>query len=1193
MNYEDQINIRTSVSQNYSSFLIDTQADISVIKLTSIENTSNIDSSNTINIKGITSDTISSLGTTTIELFIENKPISHEVHVVPAEFNIDADGILGKDFLNTFHCAINFQDQTLTINFDKEPTILNLNQSHSNIHVPPRSESIRQFQINFNKPCVIDNQEIAPGVFVPRTIINPSEAYIRILNTTEKAQKIPNNTLRFEPLDNFVIYNIDKVNPDKDRIEKLNKIFSNKIPTAFRENLIPLIHEFSDIFALPTDKMTTVNFYEQNLKLSDSNPVYIKNYRTPYTHKTEINNQINKLLDSDLIEPCSSNYNSPLILVPKKSTDGNPKWRMCVDYRAINKKLAADTYPLSRIDDVLDGLGKAQHFTVLDLYNGFHQVPLTPESRDITAFSSDQGSFRWKVLPFGLNISPNSFSRMMALAFSGLPPEKLFIYMDDLIVIGRSEKNHLNNLRDAFTVCRNKNLKINPEKCQFFRPEVLFLGHICSNQGIKPDPTKFSCIKNYPVPHDADAVRRFVALANFYRKFVPNFALLSIPLNALTRKNTVFKWSTKCQDSFEKLKTALISPNILAYPDYSSQFVLTVDASKLGCGAVLSQGDRPIAFASKAFSKAESNKATIEQELLAIHWSIKHFKHYLIGVEFQVQSDHKPLIYLYNLKDPTSKLTRLRLELAEFNFTINHIPGKDNVVADALSRIHIRDIIKASEDAASILALTRSMTNKQQIASNITKSKNDKPQVNPRIYEASTSFIRKKVPLITSQRISQNKYNIQLRKSKTILVQLQANHSDNATVFIKEILAKLDQIAFRHPFNLLRIQTNDPIFKLCAKETIKQIGNQTLKHVSIILVDPPKFVHDIQERKDLILLNHDNHAFGGHSGKRRLHAKLRQKYFWPRMTRDIAQHVNACHECQVNKVRKHTKIPMGITDSPSKPFETLSIDTIGPLPRTEKQSVYAVTAICNLTKYLICIPVENKEAETIAKAIVENIFLIHGPCSTILTDLGTEYCNRIFSEVLKLLEITHTNSTAYHPQTLGGIERSHRTLNEYLRSYLPTNKHEWDEYIKYFTYCYNTTPSSTFDCKFSPFELLFGRQPNIPDILNSTKIDPLYNFNDYVNELKYKIQFSNKIAREMLDKSKHNNKKIYDEKLNHTNFKINDIVLAIGNNHKLQPVYDGPFIILEIDNFNVKIKNLKNNKTKVLHKNKIIKYVRN
>lgn len=180
---------------------------------------------------------------------------------------------------------------------------------------------------------------------------------------------------------------------------------------------------------------------------SDSKPVYIKNYRLPQNYKEEINRQVDTLIEHDLIEPSQSCYNSPLILVPKKSTTAERKWRMCVDYRMLNKKLIADKFPLPRVDEILDKLGRAKYFSVLDLFSGFHQIKLNSESRECTAFSTEKGIFHWKVLSFGLNVAPNSFSRMMSLAFSALPPNQSFLYMDDLIVIGTTENSHFANMQ--------------------------------------------------------------------------------------------------------------------------------------------------------------------------------------------------------------------------------------------------------------------------------------------------------------------------------------------------------------------------------------------------------------------------------------------------------------------------------------------------------------------------------------------------------------------------------------------------------------------------------------------------------------------------------------------------------------------------------------------------------------------------
>lgn len=218
------------------------------------------------------------------------------------------------------------------------------------------------------------------------------------------------------------------------------------MPDHAHKSLLKLCTEYSDIFSLPTDPHSVNNFYKQTLQLSDTSPVYIKNYRQPHSQKPEISIQIKDMLSKNIIEPSCSNYNSPIILVPKKSTNGEKKYRLCVDYRELNRRLVPDKFPLPRMDEVLDNLGRARYFSTLDLYAGFWQVPLNEDSKNLTYFSTGEGSFRFNVLPFGLNIAPNSFARMMAIAFSGLDPATAFLYLDDIIVIGTSQEHHIKNL---------------------------------------------------------------------------------------------------------------------------------------------------------------------------------------------------------------------------------------------------------------------------------------------------------------------------------------------------------------------------------------------------------------------------------------------------------------------------------------------------------------------------------------------------------------------------------------------------------------------------------------------------------------------------------------------------------------------------------------------------------------------------
>lgn len=728
-----------SAANEKLTFILDTGAEISIIKSQSLRPDAYIDRSNTINIRGVTDNIIKSCGTVENELFLNDFSVFHDFHVVPNTFNIPADGIIGKDFIKYHKCILNYRKKTCSFEVDGHLVSIPILDGPADdvLVLPARAEVFRTFYLpKYNQPQFIHNFEISPGILVANSIADSQYPILKVINTTNEIKNIPKAIINSENLSNFNIYSMNKIkaNPERNRI--LEQLFLKNSPEHIHDNLLPLLNEFNDIFALPNDKMTQNNFYQQKLRTSDNTPVYTKNYRLPHSQRAEINKHVQKLKDDDLIEPSKSPYNSPLILVPKKSSDGSKKWRLCIDYRQLNRKLIADKFPLPRIDEILDSLGRAKYFSCLDLFSGFHQIELHKDSRELTAFTTESGTFQWKVLPFGLNVAPNSFCRMMSIAFSGLPPEKAFLYMDDVIVIGTSESNHLNNLKSVFKICRSVNLKLNPEKCNFFRTEVIFLGHKCTQNGLLPDDSKSEVIRKYPRPTDKEAVKRFVAFANYYRRFIANFAELAQPLNKLTRKRAEFVWNDEAENSFQNLKNRLIKPPILQYPDFNKQFIVTVDASNGACGAVLSQisngQDLPICFISRSFQKGELNKAIIEKELLAIHFAITYLRPYLYGTKFLVKSDHRPLVFLFNMKDPASKLTRIRLDLCEFDFEIIHINGKENVAADALSRISIADLKEIYKNNVTMLPITTRSMSKKLCAQN-EQSTHKETQINDQI----------------------------------------------------------------------------------------------------------------------------------------------------------------------------------------------------------------------------------------------------------------------------------------------------------------------------------------------------------------------------------------------------------------------------------------------------------------------------
>lgn len=1154
-------------------------------------------SQNIIRIKGVTDGHIESLGTIETNLFFENYSLPHTFHVVSNEFNIPADGILGKDFIKPNLCEISYRNMTLTVPINNEDVIIPILQGpeQDTIVLPARCEVIRRFNIgNQIDPQIIQQQELESGIFIARTIVNPEMPYARVLNTGNETKIIKINDVKHEPLSDYHVYSIDPIRSSNQRLIDLMNIIKENSPETVFDDLSKLCSSYSDVFALESDKMTVNNFYTQHLRLLDDKPVYAKNYRLPQTQKAEIDRQVKKLLENDLIEPSQSSYNSPIILVPKKSTDGEKKWRMCIDYRLLNKKLVPDKFPLPRIDEILDQLGRAKFFSILDLFSGFHQIPIDDSSREITSFSASSGAFQWKVLPFGLNVAPNSFMRMMHIAFSGLESHIAFLYMDDIIVVGCSEEHHLKNLKSIFDVCRKFNLKLNPLKCQFFKNEVVFLGHKCTSNGIMPDQSKINAVVNYPRPMSKEEVKRFTAFSNYYRRFVPNFAKLAHPLNKLTRKDSDFHWTDDCEKSFIELKRILSSPPLLQFPDFSKPFVVTVDASNFACGAVLSQNfdenDLPICYISRTFKKGEINKSTIEKELMAIHFAITQLRPYLFGRHFTVRSDHRPLIYLYKLKDPASKLTRIRLELEEYDFDIIHIKGKNNVAADALPRIKISDLKQIYDESVPVYAVqTRSMTRKpktdsDQVSNTIINSP-DNSRI-PNVIEELDSHFVKSIPRI---RTNPSMHLYAFKKRKILMkFDMSTMAAKNEMLTLESVLSRLEKEAAKIQINKFQWPINDNIFSICSVEDFKNACIRTLKTIQIILINPPKIIEDNKEKFRIMTEFHCDPLVGGHCGQKKLYFKLRSKYYWKGMSRDIARFVRNCQKCQLNKVKIGQKEPMTITNTPQKPFDVVIVDTVGPLPKSLNDNQYILTLICDLTKFLIAIPLADKSAKTIARAIFEHFVLIYGPMKSIRTDRGTEYRNELITELCKLLKIEHTTSTAYRHQSVGSIERNHRVLNEYLRSYVSDNLGNWEEYLRYFVFCYNTSNSIAFEGKFTPFELVYSKKANLPEELLSGRIDPIYNIENFVLEAKYRLQIANDQASKLLNKLKQRNKIIYDKNCKPLEIDVNKPVLLQKQPYdKFKPIYDGPYEIINIDGSNVKIRNKRTKKEQVVHKDRL------
>ena len=301
------------------------------------------------------------------------------------------------------------------------------------------------------------------------------------------------------------------------------------------------------------------------------------------------------------------------------------------------------------------------------------------------------GLYEWNVMPFGLTNAPSTFQRMMDIILAGLKWKCCLVYLDDVNVYSGDFDQHLRDLEDVFERLSETGLKLNWKKCRFCSESLIYLGHRITSKGILPDESKLEAIKNIQVPKSVPKLRSMLGLVAYYKRFIPGFSQRAAPLFKLLRKNEPYEWTAACQGAFEELKSKLMEQPLLIYPDFERPFLVQTDASNDGLGAILSQEsegvERVVSYASRALSKAEKNYSATEKECLAVVWAVKHFRPYLHGQKFELQTDHRALQWLMTLKEPNERLMRWALRLQEFEMKITYRPGVQNQNADALSRL--------------------------------------------------------------------------------------------------------------------------------------------------------------------------------------------------------------------------------------------------------------------------------------------------------------------------------------------------------------------------------------------------------------------------------------------------------------------------------------------------------------------------
>lgn len=1226
------------------------------------------------------------LGTFHLAFYPEKaNPFCHEFHVVE-NINLSQDGIIGNDLLQALKCQINYDRECLV--FDNEDIKLSFKDPIYTIL--PRTETVIE--------CSVQNPEITEGIIldqhlsdsllIANCIVKVKEndrINITIVNTSDESIVVHSNLcLLIEP---FTIESYPTVssnlmqshNVTERTQEVLNSLRTSHLNSEEKSSLYDICATYSDIFHLPDEPLSYTDACHHNIRTTSDIPIQTKSYRFPECHKKEVENQMHKMLEQNIIQPSNSPWSSPIWVVPKKAdASGQRKWRVVIDYRKLNDITIGETYPIPQITEILDQLGKSQYFTTLDLASGFHQIKVSADDGPKTAFSVPQGHFQFTRMPFGLKNAPSTFQKLMNTCLSGLQGSRCFVYLDDIVVYSPDLQSHIQNLSAVFDRLRNYNLKLQCDKCEFLCKEVAYLGHLINKDGVKPNPEKIRAVTDFPIPRCPKDIKSFLGLVSYYRRFIPDFSKTAKPLTALLKKDVSFHWKNEQQLAFEILKKSLVTAPILAYPDFTKPFVLTCDASNYAISAILSQGpigkDQPIAYASRTLNKAECNYSVTEKECLAVVFGTKAFRPYLYGHSFTIITDHKPLQWLFNCKDPGSRLIRWRLKLEEFEYEILHKKGKINTNADALSRFPVNpvnkrpsqfpdsifpnpdeELINSPEDP--LFDLPSPIPFSHDIPIPLDQFPNISPEslielgpnldlsprsedLNPNLDTLEIPSPTPSTPLQILPETSNDDYSTFLKsttdKTSTIPNTLLKEYNENLLKSTNQVIiiptsidlddsnpyvqAVLDASENKEEIinaekelnSFLKVNhENKTIYLIFTKvhffdespypdiyKTLKNIKNEILQsqRVTDIAISDFKNPFDkhsytkiynmltylfqnsgitihvhlnkiiyptLTERPKILKENHDI-PIAGHLGSSRMYNRIHDQYYWKGMRSDIENYVKRCKLCQENKaLRKNNRAPMEITSTSTESFQRVSLDIVGPLPESGSAKLkYILTLQDDLTKYSLAYPIRSTTAEETSECLIHFISLFGIP-KTILTDQGTNFTAELFQTTCKFFKIKQLWSSPYHPQTQGALERSHSTLKEYLKSFVNTNQDNWPTYVYTAMYTYNTTVHTT--TKFTPYELVFGNKPFIP---NSIYENPGTTYSDYLRKLQHKFKYSREKAIENIIKSKESSKNYYDSRTSDPpHYKAGNFVFL--KNHlrlrkALSPIWKGPYKIIQV-----------------------------
>lgn len=950
---------------------------------------------------------------------------------------------------------------------------------------------------------------------------------------------------------------------DQDFLRDLN-IHESDLDSDQISQLQQLLLKYRACF---NEKPGRTSIIRHHIDTGDTKPIKLRPYRVSPARQRIISQQIQQMLQDGIIEPANGPYAAPVTLQPKK--DGS--LRFCVDFRQLNSVTVRDVYPIPRIDDTLDQLQNAKYFTSMDLKSGFWQIELDDDSRSKTAFTTHAGLYNFTVMPFGLTNAPATFQRLMDLVLGGLKWSCALVYLDDIIIYSSTFASHLQHLESVLLRIQRSGLTLHLSKCQFCKTKLRYLGHVVSQSGIEPDPSKIRAVREYPTPTKLKDVRTFLGLTSYYRRFIKNYATIAEPLISLTRTtdHRPFAWSSMCQQSFDHLRSLLSEAPIIAYPQFDKPFILQVDASDVGISAILAQKlidpdnikrEHVIGYASRTLSSVERRYSATERECLAIVYGCNHFRPYLEGVRFSIITDHKALRWLHTTKDLNSRLARWAMQIAAYDVDIQHRSGADNTNCDALSRAPIDDSpipIIAPAPLNSLHSPSSTYNDFTPPSSPVLHS------ILPSTLSLANIHFGDNIHLYDEIRTAQS----QDPNLLPLLTYLQDNQLPNDSTSTKLLqLASYHRVIDGALYRVLRIphsRADD------SSSSIRTSTQQPLPESQQLRLVIPK-----SKVLDLLVLAHD-HPTSAHLGRRKTLFRLSTRFYWPHMRRDVESYVRSCNLCQQYKASN--KKPGGFMHPiiVNEPWTTVGIDLTGPLPKTRRGNTFILVVVDYFTKWVELFPLANIKASTIARVFLDEVLCRFGFPVRIISDNGVQFLSNVFTNICQTLGIKHQPTPLYHPQS-NLSERVNRTIKPLLAALAHDDHTSWDTKLAQIAFALRTAPSDSTEQ--SPAFLMFGRHPRtgldlcLPPPIPSDQPTTTTDLSNYRKRLLNDLLPAYMATREILDISHQRQASHYDQHRRSVQFQPGDLVwvtalsgITMGKwrGSKFSPRREGPYRVVD------------------------------